>query len=115
VVHLEIHAEGFGEVGGLDQCRNPAFDRDVAAEKVGGAFEDPRDVGIEAAERMSPAISQGRMSCGFLRDEFDIDTDKLPTYEHLYEYGRVIRAKACPQALWYLSRLLPKKPPLWGR
>jgi hypothetical protein len=27
----------------------------------------------------------------------------------------VIRAKAYPQALWYLPRLLPKKPPLWGR
>jgi hypothetical protein len=71
--------------------------------------------GYALPERMLPAISQGRMFCGFLRDEFDIDTDKLPTYEHLYEHGRVIRAKAYPQALWYLPRLLPKKPPLWGR
>jgi hypothetical protein len=68
-------------------------------------------MGSALPERMLPAISQGRMFCGFLRDEFDIDTDKLPTYEH----GRVIRGKAYPQALWYLPRLLPKKPPLWGR
>ena len=66
--------------------------------------------GYTLPERMLPAISQGRMSCGFLRDELDIDTDKLPTYEHLYKHGRVIRAKAYPQALWYLPRLLPKKP-----
>ncbi len=52
MVHLEIHAEGFGEVGGLDQCRDPALDGDVAAQKVGGAFEDPRDIGIEAADRV---------------------------------------------------------------
>ena len=50
MVHLEIHAEGFGEVGGLDQCRDAAFHRDVAA--LGGAFADPRDVGIDAADRV---------------------------------------------------------------
>ena len=52
MVHLEIHVESFGEVGGLDQCGNAAFDRDVAAQKVGGTFEDPRDIGIEAADRV---------------------------------------------------------------
>jgi hypothetical protein len=52
VVHLEIDAEGFGEVGGLDQGGDPALDCDVAAQKVGGAFEDPRDVGIDAADRV---------------------------------------------------------------
>jgi hypothetical protein len=51
-VHFEIHAEGFGEVGDLDQCRDAAFDRDVAAQKVGGALEDPRDIGIQAADRV---------------------------------------------------------------
>jgi hypothetical protein len=32
VVHLEIHAEGLGEMGGIDQCRDPAFDRNVTAQ-----------------------------------------------------------------------------------
>jgi hypothetical protein len=54
-MHLEIHAEGFGEVGGLDQGRNAPLDRDVAAQKVGRALEDPRDIGIEPADRDSVA------------------------------------------------------------
>ena len=51
VVHLQVHVEGFGEMRGLDQGRNPAFDRDIAAQEVGGAFENPRSITIEAADR----------------------------------------------------------------
>jgi hypothetical protein len=55
--------------------------------------------GYTLPERMLPDISQGRMFCGFLRDQLGVDTDKLPTYDHHYEDGRVIRAKAYPEAL----------------
>jgi hypothetical protein len=51
-VGLEIHPEGFGQMRRLDQGGYPALDRDVAAQKVGGALGDPRDVRIEPANRV---------------------------------------------------------------
>jgi hypothetical protein len=55
------------------------------------------DEGYTLPERMLPDISQGRMFCGFLRDEVGIDTDRLPTYDHHFEDGRVVPAKAYPE------------------
>src|SRR5207247_11025223 len=39
-----------GEVGGLDEGRDPALDRDVAAQEVRRALEDPRRIAVEAAD-----------------------------------------------------------------
>lgn len=55
--------------------------------------------GYSLREHMLPDISSGRMFCKWLRDKHGIDTDSLPTYEHLYEDGRRVKAKAYPEAL----------------
>lgn len=60
------------------------------------------DQGYSLPEKLLPDISQGRMFCRWLRDNMGINTDRLPTYDHHYEDGRVVRAKAYPE------RLLPR-------
>jgi hypothetical protein len=55
--------------------------------------------GYTIPERMLPDISMGRMFCRWLRDKHGMDTDTLPTYQHHYEDGRVVQAKAYPEAL----------------
>ena len=52
VVHLQIHPEGLGQVRDLDEGRDAALDRDVAAQEIGRPLGDPRDVGIEPADRV---------------------------------------------------------------
>lgn len=56
-------------------------------------------MGYTLPERMVPDISHGMMFCKWLRDKHGVDTDALPTYAHRYEDGRVVRAKAYPEAL----------------
>ncbi|MEE7478394.1 KilA-N domain-containing protein [Methylobacterium hispanicum] len=53
-------------------------------------------LGYTLPERMWPDISQGRIFCKWLRDEWNIDTDSLPTYRHHFEDGRIVPAKAYP-------------------
>lgn len=55
--------------------------------------------GYTLPEKLVPDISHGRMFCKWLRDEHDIDTDALPTYWHIYEDGRRVRARAYPESL----------------
>jgi hypothetical protein len=55
--------------------------------------------GYTIPERMLPDISEGKMFCKWLRDKHGVDTDALPTYLHVYEDGRVVRAKAYPDSL----------------
>jgi hypothetical protein len=56
-------------------------------------------MGYSLPERLVPDISHGMMFCKWLRDKHGVDTDALPTYAHRYEDGRVVRAKAYPEAL----------------
>jgi len=56
-------------------------------------------MGYTVPETMMPDISQGKMFCRWLRDNFNIDTDALPTYRHVYEDGRRVTAKAYPETL----------------
>lgn len=56
-------------------------------------------MGYTLPEHMVPDISHGKMFCKWLRDIAGIDTDALPTYWHVYEDGRRVRAKAYPEAL----------------
>ena len=51
-MRFEIHAESFGEMCRLDQGGDAALDRDVAAQEIGRPLGDPRDVGIEPADRV---------------------------------------------------------------
>ncbi|MCB1463880.1 MAG: KilA-N domain-containing protein [Nitratireductor sp.] len=56
-------------------------------------------MGYTLPDHMVPDISHGLMFCRWLRDKYGIDTDALPTYWHLYEDGRRVRAKAYPETL----------------
>lgn len=56
-------------------------------------------MGYRLPEHLLPDISGGRMFCRWLREKFDIDTDALPTYVHVYEDGRRVPAKAYPDDL----------------
>lgn len=56
-------------------------------------------MGYVLPENMLPDISEGRMFCKFLREQHNLDTDRLPTYEHVFEDGRVVRPKAYPNVL----------------
>jgi hypothetical protein len=52
--------------------------------------------GYTIPDKLVPDISEGRMFCKWLREEKGIDTDKLPTYRHEYEDGRVVNPKLYP-------------------
>lgn len=56
-------------------------------------------MGYTLPEEMLPDISQGRIFCRWLREEWGIDTDTLPTYRHDFEDGRVVYPKAYPDDL----------------
>jgi phage anti-repressor protein len=53
-------------------------------------------LGYTMPDNMLPDISEGRMFCKYLRDKKGINTDILPTYEHIYEDGRVVYPKLYP-------------------
>ena len=53
-------------------------------------------MGYTLPDHMLPDISQGRIFCRWLREEWVIDTDSLPTYRHDFEDGRVVHPKAYP-------------------
>lgn len=55
--------------------------------------------GYVLPESMLPDISEGRMFCKFLRDEHNVNTDTLPTYQHNFEDGRIVFPKAYPNIL----------------
>lgn len=55
-------------------------------------------MGYTLPERMVPDISHGMMFCAWLRKN-GVDTEALPTYWHVYEDGRRVRAKAYPESL----------------
>jgi hypothetical protein len=52
--------------------------------------------GYHLPEELVPDISEGKMFCKWLREEKKIDTDKLPTYRHIYADGRIVNAKLYP-------------------
>lgn len=52
--------------------------------------------GYTLPENMLPDISQGKMFAKWLRDKYGVDTNAIPTYNHVFEDGRVVQAKAYP-------------------
>jgi len=54
------------------------------------------EAGYTLPENMLPDISEGKMFSRWLRDEMSVDTDSLPTYNHRFEDGRVVKARAYP-------------------
>lgn len=71
----------------------------MLAEMITSLIGPMEVMGYTLPENMLPDISEGRMFCKWLRDNHGIDTDALPTYLHLFEDGRRVRAKAYPEAL----------------
>jgi hypothetical protein len=55
--------------------------------------------GYTLPDKMVPDISMGRIFCKWLRDEKHVDPDSFPTYNHSYEDGRVVQARAYPNQL----------------
>jgi hypothetical protein len=55
--------------------------------------------GYTLPERMIPGISMGLMFCKWLRTKKGIDTNRLPTYKHRYQDGRVVDAKLYPNSV----------------
>ena len=55
--------------------------------------------GYTLPENLVPDISEGLMFCRWLREEKGIDTNALPTYNHTYIDGRIVRAKLYPNAV----------------
>lgn len=64
-----------------------------------GLIAPLESAGYRLPENMMPDISEGKMFCRWLREEKGIDTDTLPTYEHKFQDGRVVRAKLYPNGL----------------
>lgn len=86
--HLRRHMANHGHV--------PAGHFSILIEMTTLLIAPMEAMGYSLPEGMLPDISQGRIFCKWLRDEWDIDTDSLPTYPHHFEDGRVVMAKAYP-------------------
>ncbi len=57
--------------------------------------------GYTLPESMFPDISVGKIFCKWLREEMHLDPESFPVYQHSYEDGRVVSARAYP--LYLLS------------
>lgn len=86
--HLRRHMANHGNV--------PAGHFSILIEMTTLLIAPMEAMGYSLPEKLLPDISQGRIFCKWLRDEWDIDTDSLPTYRHHYEDGRIVPAKAYP-------------------
>lgn len=68
--------------------------------------------GYELPEKLWPDISQGKMFAKYLREQFEIDTDLIPTYTHTFEDGRAaVQAKAYPNS--YLATFREHFTEIW--
>lgn len=73
------------------------------------------DAGIQIPTTMTPDISTGRMFSDFLRRKGGYDPDAMPTYEHEYPDGRIVKARLYPIELlgefrlWFNNEWLPHR------
>lgn len=72
-------------------------------------------LGYTMPDHMLPDISEGKMFCKYLRNAKNINTDILPTYNHIYEDGREVYPKMYPVEIYsdfirhFFNVWLPKK------
>lgn len=72
-------------------------------------------MGYTMPDDMLPDISEGKMFCKYLRDKKGIDTNLLPTYQHIYEDGRIVYPKMYPIEIYpdfithFFNVWLPKR------
>lgn len=55
------------------------------------------EAGYTLPEQFLPDISQGRMFSQFLRKDLRVKVDAMPGYLHVYEDGRIVKARAYPE------------------
>jgi hypothetical protein len=80
-----------------NQKNVPAGHFSVLTEMILALVAPLEAVGYQLPEKLWPDISQGKMFAKYLREEFGVETDNLPTYHHEFEDGRpAVQAKAYP-------------------
>jgi hypothetical protein len=83
-----------------NQMNVPAGHFSILTELTQALIGPMEAMGYTLPEHLWPDISEGRMFCKYLREKYDVDTDALPSYIHVFEEGRPpIRANAYPDAL----------------
>lgn len=50
-------------------------------------------------EKLVPDISEGKMFCKWLREEKGVEPNDMPTYQHVYQDGRIVYPKLYPNEL----------------
>lgn len=94
--HLQRYAMNRGKV--------PITHFSVFNELMMSLIAPLEQLGYRLPDNMVPDISQGKMFAKWMRDEHDMDTDTLPTYEHEYVDGRVCEAKMYPLEVLLMFR-----------
>jgi len=69
----------------------------MLSEMIQAIIAPMEEAGYTLPERMLPDISSGRLFSAILRQEFGVDTEMMPSYDHYFEDGRVVRARAYPE------------------
>jgi hypothetical protein len=77
----------------------PAGHFSILNEMTIGLIAPLEQLGYVMPDSMIPDISEGRMFSKWLRDNGH-DPDGMPSYKHGYEDGRVVPARAYPNAVW---------------
>lgn len=95
-----------------NQSNVPAGHFSVLTEMILALVAPLEAAGYQLPEKLWPDISQGKMFAKYLREEFAVETDCLPTYPHDFEDGRLsVRAKAYPNS--YLSAFREHFAEIW--
>jgi len=79
-----------------NQAKVPYTHFSILSEMTLGLIAPLEAMGYTLPDNMIPDISQGMMFASWMRKTLNMNTDTLPTYEHEYADGRVVRAKLYP-------------------
>lgn len=71
----------------------------ILNEMIFGLVGQMEKDGYTLPDKLIPDISMGLMFCKWLRTVKGIDTNKLPTYKHKYQDGRIVDAKLYPNSV----------------
>jgi hypothetical protein len=69
----------------------------MLSEMIHAIIAPMEEAGYILPERLLPDISSGKMFSSLLQLELGVDTDAMPSYDHYFEDGRVVRARAYPE------------------
>lgn len=83
---------------GLNRGSVPMGHFSVFNEMILAIIGPMEEAGYTLPDKMVPDISQGRMFSQWLKLKMNVDVTKLPSYPHKYEDGRLVQARAYPDA-----------------